>query len=100
MGRKCSNLSNQGAVWSQLADNPTARQLLVEAALEAGTMNNASTDTQYPDYADMDFNMDQEEDYVDEEDGPQEEEDKRASEGNGGYEGSAVDAARARVVYW
>ncbi|KAG1751317.1 uncharacterized protein EDB91DRAFT_1078128 [Suillus paluster] len=94
-----SNLTKLEQVQSQLADNATARQLLAEAALEAGTVNNASADTQYPDYADMDFNMDQEEDYIDEEDGPQEEEDERASEGNGGYEGSAVDAARARVIY-
>jgi hypothetical protein len=46
--------------------------------------------------------MGREEDYVDEEDGPREEEDEAVLEGNttSTYEGSAVDAARARIVYW
>ncbi|KAG1785797.1 uncharacterized protein HD556DRAFT_1456348 [Suillus plorans] len=88
-------------VQSQLEANITARQLLAEAALEVGTANDASTDAQYPDHPDIDFDMGEDEDYVDEEDGLQEEEDESVSGGNnmGGYEGSAVDVARARIVY-
>ncbi|KAG1880023.1 hypothetical protein F4604DRAFT_1679156 [Suillus subluteus] len=88
----------------QTAADFTARQLLAEAALEAGTANDANADTQYldyPDYPDMDLDMGPEEDYVDEEDGPQEADDEGVSEGNttSRYEGSAVDAARARIAY-
>jgi hypothetical protein len=84
----------------QTAADITARQLL-----EVGTANDVNTDPQYldhPDYPDMDYDMGREEDYVDEEDGPREEEDEAVLEGNttSTYEGSAVDAARARIVYW
>ncbi|KAG1732302.1 hypothetical protein EDB19DRAFT_1734709, partial [Suillus lakei] len=83
---------------SQLANNATARQLLAEAALEIGTTVNLSADIQYLDYPGMDFDMGQEEDYVDEEDEPQDEEE--ASDGISRHEGSAVDVARAHVIYW
>jgi hypothetical protein len=82
----------------QTANNATARQLLAEAALEMGTTVNLSADIQYLDYPGMDFDMGREEDYVDEEDEPQDEEE--ASDGISRHEGSAVDVARARVIYW
>ncbi|KAG1749252.1 hypothetical protein EDB19DRAFT_2036549 [Suillus lakei] len=82
---------------SQLANNATARQLLAEAALKMGTTVNLSADIQYLDYPGMDFDMGREEDYVDEEDEPQDEEE--ASDGISRHEGSAVDVARAHVIY-
>ncbi|KAG1853525.1 hypothetical protein F4604DRAFT_1686334 [Suillus subluteus] len=79
----------------------TARQLLAEAALEAGTANDANADTQYldyPDYPDMDLDMGPEEDYVDEEDGPQEADDEGVSEGNTTICKVDIVAAGHRVV--
>ncbi|KAG1791120.1 uncharacterized protein HD556DRAFT_1310207, partial [Suillus plorans] len=74
----------------QIAANASARQLLAEAALEAGTTN---TDTHYF----GDFDMDSDRDNMEAEDEHEEEGDEEESEGNpvGGCEGSAVGAAQA-----
>ncbi|KAG1727658.1 uncharacterized protein EDB91DRAFT_1086324 [Suillus paluster] len=81
---------------SHTAANPTACQLLAEAALEAGTTN---TDAHYF----GDFDMDSNQDNMEEQDEHEEEEgDKGESEGNpvGGCEGSAVGTVWAQVIYW
>ncbi|KAG2341415.1 hypothetical protein BDR05DRAFT_1001795 [Suillus weaverae] len=78
---------------SRIAVDATARQLLAEAALEAGTTN---PDAHYF----GDFDIDGNQDNMEEEDKHEEEGDEGDSEGHpvGGCEGPAVGAARAQVI--